>query len=154
MTARFVQLERLTLTCAAVLVTATTFAQPPARPETPPTQILTGCLRSSAADVAVAGPSGRIYTLEVVEQRRPAADTPAGGATATKITYSLSVPESLPVNQHADHEVELTGRLQAPVAPAARPGQPVDPGSAKPTAGGGHRTFVVSALKMVKDKCP
>lgn len=126
----------------------------PAQPEaTPPVQMLTGCLRSSAADTAVAGPSGRLFTLEAVEQPRPGTDV-AGKppAQATKVTYSLSAAESLALAKHADHEVQLTGRLQAPTTAAtASPGDP----KAKPAApGGGHRTFEVTALKMVSTNCP
>ena len=130
--------------------------QPPAQPQSdPPVQVLTGCLRSSAADTAVAGPSGRIFTLEVMEQPRPGTDAVAGGAPAqpTKTTYSLSAPESLALAKHADHEVQLTGRLQAPAAAPSRPGAPPRD-TAKPAAGGGHRTFEVSALKMLGAKCP
>lgn len=132
---------------------ATIASQQPAAQDQPPVTVLTGCLRSSGASTEVAGPSGRIYTLEVVQP------PPASGATTTganppmpsKTTYSLSAAASLELEKHADHEVQLTGRLQAPAStPAKTPGgKPVDP----PAPGGGHNTFNVTALKMISTKC-
>ena len=121
-----------------------------------PVTVLTGCLRSSAADTAIAGPSGRIYTLEVVDAPPPTSPTTTSAApppVASKTTYSLSAAESLGLSKHADHEVQLTGRLQAPSAASAvaKPGVPA--AAPKPSAGGGHRTFEVTALKMVATKC-
>ena len=156
MTRRFA-FSRSIFVLTAVLIGTSGFArQLAAQPQNdPPVQVLTGCLRSSAADTAVAGPSGRIFTLEAVEQPRPGTDAGAGGAPArpTKTTYSLSAPESLALAKHADHEVQLTGRLQTTAAAPSRPGAPARD-TAKPAAGGGHRTFEVSALKMVSTNCP
>jgi hypothetical protein len=143
---------------AAALTGAMAFAQQPPAPQhtVPPEQVLTGCLRSSAADTAVAGPSGRIFTLEVMERPRPATDAAGASAPAqpTKTTYSLAAAEALGLAAHADHQVELTGRMQAPAAAAPRPGEPAREPASQPAAGGGHRTFEVSTLKMVSAKCP
>ena len=138
----------------SLLVSAgSVLAQQPAAADKPPTMMLTGCLRSSGADTAIAGPTGRLYTLEVME----APATPAPGATTSsapsvtsKTTYSLSAPESVGLAKHADHEVQLTGRLQAPAAPPAKQASPSESPS-KP--GGAHRTFEVTALKMIAAKC-
>jgi hypothetical protein len=146
---------RILHACAmAVLVAGpAVLEQQPATPEKPPVTVLTGCLKSSGADTAVAGPSGRIYTLEVTElpPAKPATaeSTPPGASTTT---YSLSAAESIGLDKHVDHKVELTGTLQAPstTAAAASATQPASP----PKPGGGHRTFQVSALKMVAAKCP
>ena len=124
-----------------------------------PETVLTGCLKSHGADTAIAGPSGRLYTLEVVEMVKPAGPTtstatgtpPAGSIT----TYSLDNVGKLELEKHADHQVQLTGRMQAPSnaaqtsAPVAPPGAP----AVKPSAGGGHRTFHVTGLKMIAAKC-
>lgn len=150
-------LRLLTLLTGATLIASSLAAaqQPAAQPsQQPPVEILSGCLRSSAADTAVAGPSGRLYTLEVVTPPRPGTDTPGSPAAApSKTTYSLAAPESLALSKHADHEVQLTGRLQAP-APTASPAGGAVGSTPKPPAGGGHRTFEVSALKMLSAKCP
>lgn len=128
-------------------------AQQPGPSNLPPTETLTGCLRSSGASTAVAGPSGRIYTLEVVDPPSASAATTTGAnpPMASKTTYSLSAAESLQLEKHADHEVQLTGRRQAPATAAAKtPGaKPADP----PAPGGGHNTFNVTALKMISTKC-
>ena len=148
---------RITITSlvSLLLVAAPAQAQQPAAQEKPPTTVLTGCLKSSGADTAVAGPSGRIYTLEVTEAP-PAAAAATATATsnppvASKTTYSLSAAESLGLAKHVEHEVELTGRLQAPAATTTTPAAttPASP----PKAGGAHRTFEVSAVKMVAVKC-
>jgi hypothetical protein len=120
--------------------------------DNPAVTVLTGCLRSSGADTAVAGPSGRLYTLEVVEPPAKPSTTATTGTTppvATKTTYSLSAPESVGLAKHADHQVQLTGALQTP-EPAKTTGSPTPP-TAKP--GGAHRTFEVTGLKMIAPKC-
>jgi hypothetical protein len=120
-----------------------------------PEMVLTGCLRSGAADTSVAGPSGRLYTLEVTETvatAPPGSPTPAATGVATKVTYSLSAPESLGLAKHADQAVELTGRLQAPSAPANQSKVASPAGAAPPKPGGAHRTFQVSRLKAVPSR--
>jgi hypothetical protein len=121
-----------------------------------PETVLTGCLRSGGADTSVAGPSGRLYTLEVTENASaPATATPAGRpapagtGTASTITYSLSAAESIGLATHVDQVVQLTGRLQAPSAPPekVKGASPMSTPQLKP--GGAHRTFEVSALKPV-----
>lgn len=149
---------RLAAAACAVLVSSTAGAQTPAGDKpAQPEMMLTGCLRSSGADTAVAGPSGRLYTLEVLETVRPAGTAPDAPPPApTKTTYSLALAPGLELEKHADHEVQLTGRLQAPsTARSDRAGAPGAPGSSpqKPTPGGGHRTFQVSAVKMVSASC-
>jgi hypothetical protein len=150
------------------LATVASAAQQPVPPSAPtpgqkpapaaeaqPVTVLTGCLRSSGADTAVAGPSGRIYTLEVVEPPAKSSTTPSTATNppvATKTTYSLAAAESLGLAKHVDHEVQLTGKLQAP-STAATPPAPGPGTDRKPTAGGGHRTFEVTALKMIANKC-
>lgn len=136
----------ITLLCASLVA-----AQQPAPEQKPPVTLLTGCLVSSGADTAVAGPSGRLYTLEVLELPAQPATSTAGAPppVASKTTYSLSAPESLDLAKHDGHEVQLTGSLQAPT-PQAKPG--VEGGTtSKP--GGAHRTFNVTALKMIASKC-
>ena len=63
-------------------------AQVPAQPSPtkaePPETLLTGCLRSGGADTTVAGPSGRLYTLEVTE-------TPTATTTPTRTVKSDAV---------------------------------------------------------------
>ncbi len=133
--------------------------QPPATvKEEQPEMLLTGCLRSGGADTAVAGPSGRLYTLEVTEETSPApagSATPAGNATSSKVTYSLSASESIALAKHVDQVVELTGRLQAPARPVDQQKSSSPPATAQAKPGGAHRTFQVSALKAVASrKCP
>ena len=143
---------RILNVCLVLLLLApsSALAQQPDVDKAPMT-LLTGCLRSSGADTAVAGPSGRIYTLEVSETP-PVSGTTTGTTppVASKTTYSLSAAESVGLAKHVDHEVQLTGRLQTPTAPAASSG--ASP-AAQPKAGGAHRTFEVTALKMVAAKC-
>jgi hypothetical protein len=139
---------------ATVLAHSPVMAQQPAPSGTPATTVLTGCLKSSGAATEVAGPSGRLYTLEVTETSTAPPTTATAGSTppvASKTTYSLSAPTSIDLEKHADHQVELTGSLQAPSPPATpRPGAT----PAQPTkAGGAHRTFEVKALKMIAAKC-
>jgi hypothetical protein len=121
--------------------------------EKPPVTVLTGCLKSSGADTAIAGPSGRLYTLEVVEPppQTAASSTSAAAPVASKTRYSLSAAESVGLAKHVDHEVRLTGSLQAPSpSTAAKPGAPAKDA---PKPGGAHRTFEVTALEMIAAKC-
>ncbi len=147
----------------AALIPAATAAvgqqKPPTELAAEPETVLTGCLKSHGADTAVAGPSGRLYTLEVVETAKPSApttSTPAGtppGVSTT--TYSLDNVGKVPLDKHADHQVQLTGRLQAP-SPAAEKSAAKPPAGAPATKaepGGAHRTFHVTGLKMIAAKC-
>lgn len=126
-----------------------------------PETVLTGCLKSHGADTQVAGPSGRLYTLEVVETVMASGAPTAGAekpATASSTTYSLSVNKAaakgIDLEKHADHQVQLTGRLQAPsTAATPTPGSPQSAAKTTPVAGGAHRTFEVSGVKMVSAKC-
>jgi hypothetical protein len=130
--------------------------QPTTRQGSPTdTPTLTGCIRSMRADTTAADTKGNIYTLEVM-------DTPSRGATEVgapapgtsgPITYALSAPDSVGLGKHVGHQVQLTGTLKAPAAtqaPASGPPTTSAPG-AKP--GTPHRTFEVSALKMIAAKC-
>lgn len=147
-------------TAAAVLIqplVAIGQQKPSADPAEPPQTILTGCLKSHAADTAIAGPSGRLYTLEVNETVPPSPSTtssnPAPGATKT--TYSLANEGNVDLEKHADHEVQLTGRMQAASTAAqerAAKASPTSP-APQPAPGGAHRTFRVTAVKMVSAKC-
>jgi hypothetical protein len=127
--------------------------QPPSKTQAEqPEMVLSGCLRSGAADTSVAGPSGRLYTLEVTETvttTPPGSPTTAGTGVPTKITYSLSAPESIGLAKHADQVVELTGRLQAPSTSGNQSKTASPAGAAPAKPGGAHRTFQVSALKAV-----
>ena len=135
---------------SVALVSSPVLAQQP-DVEKPPVTILTGCLRSSGADTAVAGPSGRLYTLEVTEvPPPPSASAGTTPPVASKTTYSLAAAESVGLAKHADHEVQLTGRLQAP---AAAPSSTAKNPATQPKPGGAHRTFEVTALKMIAAKC-
>jgi hypothetical protein len=138
------------LVTALFMTSPATSAQQEAAKE-PPVTILTGCLRSSGADTAVAGPSGRLYTLEVVEPVTKPAPTTTGSTppVATTTTYSLAAPESVGLAKHDGHQVQLTGRLQAPSTAASQAGATAPP----PKPGGAHNTFNVTALKMVSAKC-
>ena len=146
----------LVLIFAALFGLNSSQAQQPATTDSVPVTVLTGCLRSSGADTAIAGPSGRLYTLEVVAPPKAAAATTTSSTppVASVTTYSLSAAESVGLAKHADHKVQLTGKLQAPSTAAAKPassrGTATEP---KPQPGGGHRTFEVSALKMVSASC-
>jgi hypothetical protein len=132
--------------------------QSPAAESAQPVTVLTGCLKSHGADTAVAGPTGRLYTLEVVEAIKPAGpttSTPTGTPQAASTTrYSLDNVGKVELEKHADHQVELTGKMQAPskAAQSSAPGSPT-PAAATPTPGGGHRTFHVTGLKMIAPKC-
>jgi hypothetical protein len=148
----------LCLALSAVGYHAAAAQQPTAEPTPQPETTLTGCLKSHGADTAIAGPSGRLYTLEVVEAvEAPAATTsrPTGTPSpgASTVTYSLSNEAKVDLEKHADHRVQLTGRMQAPSQAAqkkaAQPGAP----AAKPEPGGAHRTFHVTGLKMIAAKC-
>jgi hypothetical protein len=133
--------------------------QKPLAESVQPVTVLTGCLKSHGADTAVAGPGGRLYTLEVIETVKPAGpttSTPTGtppGASTT--TYSLDNVGKVALEKHADHQVELTGRMQAPsqAAQASASGASSGMPSAKPVPGGAHRTFHVTGLKMIATKC-
>lgn len=143
---------RLLILFISLLFAPPAAAQQPAAEQKPPITLLTGCLVSSGADTAVAGPSGRLYTLEVLETPAQPSSSAAGTPppVASKTTYSLSAPESLNLAKHDGHEVQLTGSLQAP-SPQATPGAA---GAATPSKpGGAHRTFNVTALKMIAAKC-
>jgi hypothetical protein len=138
-----------------ILLSATTplLAQQPPATDKPPVTVLTGCLRSSGADTAVAGPDGRLYTLEVTEApAKPDATTTTGTTppVASKTSYSLAAPASVGLAKHDGHEVQLTGSLQAPSTPATT-SSPA--GTPAPKPGGAHRTFNVTALKMIAAKC-
>jgi hypothetical protein len=139
---------------AVVIAQLPLLSQQPAPGDPPPITVLTGCLRSSGAATEIAGPDGRLYTLEVTETPpTPAATTTTAStpAVASKTTYSLSAPASIALDKHVDHQVELTGRLQAPSPSAtSRPGTPP---AQQPKPGGAHRTFEVKALKMVATTC-
>ena len=132
--------------------TATVSGQQPSDSEKQPVTVLTGCLRSSGADTAIAGPSGRLYTLEVVEPPAKPGATSTGSTppVASKTTYSLSAAESVGLAKHVDHEVQLTGRLQAPSTDAS---STATSSASQSKPGGAHRTFQVTALKMVAAKC-
>ena len=133
---------------------ATTAQQPPSgQASEADHQTLTGCIRSMRADTTAADAKGNIYTLEVM-------DTPSAGATEVgapapgtsgPITYTLSAPDSAGIGKHVGHQVQLTGTLKPPAARA-----PATPTTAAPgaTPGSMHRTFEVSALKMIAAKCP
>jgi hypothetical protein len=124
-----------------------------------PETVLTGCLKSHGADTAIAGPSGRLYTLEVIEMAKPVGPTTSTAAgtppAASTTTYSLDNVGKVELEKHADHQVQLTGRMQTP-SKAAQTSAPVSPAgtpAAKPSPGGGHRTFHVTGLKMIAAKC-
>jgi hypothetical protein len=124
----------------------------------PPETMLTGCLKSYGADTAIAGPSGRLYTLEVIEKvessAAPTTSTPSGTPPSTSITtYSLSNVGKVDLEKHAGHQVQLTGRMQAPSKAAQDSAARGAPSTAKPLSGGGHRTFHVTGLKMIAAKC-
>jgi hypothetical protein len=124
--------------------------------ETPETT-LTGCLKSHGADTAIAGPSGRLYTLEVAEtvvSPAPTTSTPTGTPpSASVIRYSLDNVGKADLEKHADHQVQLTGRMQAPSKTAKENAATGAPSAAPPIPGGGHRTFHVTAVKMIAAKC-
>jgi hypothetical protein len=140
-------------------LTALDQQKPAADSAQPPETMLTGCLKSHGADTAVAGPGGRLYTLEVVETVKPAGpttSTPTGTpAAASTTTYSLDNVGKVALEKHADHQVQLTGRMQAPskAAQTSAPGTPPGAPPAKPVPGGAHRTFHVTGLKMIAPKC-
>jgi hypothetical protein len=124
----------------------------------PAETLLTGCLKSHGADTAIAGPSGRLYTLEVIEVVKPTGtttSTPTGTPpAASTTTYSLDNVGKVELEKHAGHQVQLTGRLQAPSkAATSTPAAPAGAPAAKPSPGGAHRTFHVTGLKMIAAKC-
>ncbi len=131
--------------------------QPASQSADPPVATLTGCLKSHGADTAVAGPSGRLYTLEVTEtvtSPAPTTSTPTGTPPAASVTrYSLDNVGKADLEKHADHQVELTGRMQAPSKAAKENAATASPSAPKPTPGGGHRTFHVTAVRMIAAKC-
>jgi len=131
--------------------------KPAAEPAEQPETTLTGCLKSHGADTAIAGPSGRLYTLEVTEtvtSPAPTTSTPTGTPPAASVTrYSLDNVGKADLEKHADHQVELTGRMQAPSQAAKEAAATGPPSAPKPTPGGGHRTFHVTAVKMIAAKC-
>ena len=142
---------------AIIVATVVVTGQQPSPAGKMPVTVLTGCLRSSGADTAIAGPSGRLYTLEVIDAPSPAATaTTRASATSpapSKTTYSLSAVEAIGLAKHVDHQVQLTGQLQMPsTAVKETPGVAATP-DRKPAPGGGHRTFEVTALKMIAPKC-
>jgi hypothetical protein len=132
---------------------ATTAQQPPSAQASEGAQTLTGCIRSMRADTTAADAKGNIYTLEVMDTASAGATevgAPAPG-TSGPITYTLSAPDSVGVGKHVGHQVQLTGTLKPPAASA-----PTAPTTAAPGAkpGSMHRTFEVTALKMISAKCP
>lgn len=146
--------------CVAVLLAtgAALAAQTPAAPAAAKggDTVLLGCIRSTRADAGNADPKGNVFTLEVTET---AATTPSAAPTTSastrtasaKTTYTLSAPEAVNLSRHLNHQVQLTGRMSAPATTTATP----PPANAKPIpgGGGGHRTFEVTALKMIA-ACP
>ena len=136
--------------------TAGGFQKPSPESAPPPETMLTGCLKSHGADTAIAGPSGRLYTLEVMETVESASattSTPTGTPPSTSTTtYSLDNVGKVELDKHADHQVQLTGRMQAPSKAAQEKAASASP-TAKPSPGGGHRTFHVTGLKMIAAKC-
>ncbi len=142
--------------------------QPPAtqpEPKMPTTAqagdtMLTGCLRSSRADTSTADSKGNVFTLEVTEagatkpSPSPEAGAPSRPMAASKTTYTLSAAESLGLAKHVNHEVQVTGSMQGASTMAGRPQSSTPAEGAKPMPGGGHRTFQVSALKMISANCP
>jgi hypothetical protein len=146
------------ISLSAAAVGAVEFQNPSTEAATPPETVLTGCLKTHGADTAVAGPSGRLYTLEVKE----AVDSPTAATASTPpgtpppmstTTYSLDNVGKVDLDKHAGHQVQLTGRMQAPSKAAQESAAAGTPAAAKPVSGGGHRTFHVTALKMVAAKC-
>lgn len=134
------------------------FQNPSTEAATPSEAVLTGCLKTHGADTAVAGPSGRLYTLEVMEvvDSATAATTstpPGTPAPMSSTTYSLDNVGKVDLDKHAGHQVQLTGRMQAPSKAARESAAAGAPAATKAVAGGGHRTFHVTALKMIAAKC-
>ncbi len=131
--------------------------QKPSTESAMPETALTGCLRSHGADTAIAGPSGRLYTLEVMETvESPSATTstaPGTPPSTSTTTYSLDNVGEVELEKHADHQVQLTGRMQAPSKAAREKAATGAPSANKPSPGGGHRTFHVTGLKMISAKC-
>jgi hypothetical protein len=109
------------LSAVALMAQVNGQAQPPSNAKTEQAEmLLTGCLRSGGADTSVAGPSGRIYTLEVTEGAPalpPGSPTPAGTGVASTVTYSLSANASIGLA-----EIRESGRRahRPPASPRAR----------------------------------
>lgn len=152
----------LSILCSSSLTaSAAELQKPAAEPAEQPETTLTGCLKSHGADTAIAGPSGRLYTLEVVDTGAspspapaPTTSIPTGTPSAPSVTrYSLDNVGKADLEKHADHQVQLTGRMQAPSKAAQENAATGAPSAPKPTPGGGHRTFHVTAVKMIAAKC-
>ncbi len=145
------------LCSTSLTASAADLQKPAAEPAEQPETTLTGCLKSHGASTAIAGPSGRLYTLEVVEtvaSTAPTTSTPTGTPPAASVTrYSLDNVGKADLEKHADHQVELTGRMQAPSKAAKENAATAAPSAPKPTPGGGHRTFHVTAVRMIAAKC-
>ena len=131
------------------------FQQPSAAGTAPANETqVTGCLRSSAT-VGVTGEPASVYTLEEKEASNTTAPAPTTGLPSTaasssrgpasKVVYTLSAPESVGLERHVNHEVQITGGSQR--APAAAGTEPAKPG-------GAHNTLEVSAVKMISTNCP
>jgi hypothetical protein len=156
------------LFCAGVSVFAQAGAQSTAPlPDSSSRQsdmVITGCLKSSSSDAAR---GATVYTLEGRMPRQdiypPRAKPAAEDATAphaTPITpantmFSLSALPSVSLADHVGHTVELAGRMQpaqsGAVGTAGTAGAQAQTQAVIP--GGAHKTFEVSAVKMLSMKC-
>jgi hypothetical protein len=84
----------------------------------------------------------------------PTPSTPTGTPlTASATTYSLDNIGNVELEKHADHEVELTGRMQTPSKAQMSAATSPTGRAIKLSPGGGHRTFDVMNLKMIAAKC-
>jgi hypothetical protein len=161
----------LTTACvlsAGLSVLAQAGAQSAARsPDTPARQgnlVISGCLKSSSSET---GKGATVYSLEghmptqdiYPPSARPApedATAPRGTPiTPANTTFALSALPSVSLVEHVGHQVELAGRMQPAqsdaVGTAGTAG--AQPQTQAVIPGGAHKTFEVSAVRMLSTRC-
>jgi hypothetical protein len=131
----------------------------------PGDMVISGCLKSSSTDTKK---GVTIYTLEG-RAVRPDGEAPGAQArqevataphtapiTPANTVYTMSSTTTVPLAEHVGQKVELTGRLQPPAAEPRATGTAGTTGAqaqGETGAGGAHRTFEASQLKMLSMKC-
>ena len=148
--------------CGALVIAALPLqAQQPAPHGVPvqtPELVVIGCLKAGPNPSGV--PDSTTYTLEPIETA-PAPRSAAAPAEAqiakpkSGTRYTLTAPESVQLQAHVGHKVEISGHLKELDAPKTGETTERDP-QAKPPAqpGGAHNTFEVASLRMVAPTCP
>jgi len=121
-------------------------AQQPASPSETSTMAAnkvtyTGCVKpGTAADTWV------LENAEVAQKAGASSPGTVGTSGTTKMTFNLDPAATVNLKAHANHKVELVGKLSAAKADASA--------SAAATASAPRQQFSVDSVKMVSATCP